>query len=233
MPVQFHPDKNTDAGAEFKEISEAYEVLSDTNKKANYDLYGNQGHRNRVGSRHSFYRTFPSRTSDHYDLFGRSFNGPFSDTFHYHQNAHQNFRSQHTWSSPFFTFGSSASSRQGHRVWTPEEKEERSSGAGDKKDEMKTEKKPGVNMGAMDDQTLKDYCYIKLSGLPWRATEDEIAKFLVDCNIGTVEIITNDRGKPSGDAVVQLMEKSDLDKALKCDKKYLQNRFIVVKDTQN
>ena len=69
---------------------------------------------------------------------------------------------------------------------------------------MKTEKRPGVNLGSTDNETGKGYCFIKLSGLPWRATEDEIAKFLLDCNIKTVEIITNDRGKPSGDAVVQI-----------------------------
>ncbi len=41
--IQFHPDKNPDdASAEekFKEAAEAYEVLSDENKKARYDQYG-------------------------------------------------------------------------------------------------------------------------------------------------------------------------------------------------
>ncbi|WP_435654644.1 DnaJ domain-containing protein, partial [Cellulophaga baltica] len=41
--VQYHPDKNPgDAKAEemFKKAAEAYEVLSDDNKKARYDQYG-------------------------------------------------------------------------------------------------------------------------------------------------------------------------------------------------
>ena len=41
--MQFHPDKNPgDASAEakFKEAAEAYDVLSDANKKSNYDNYG-------------------------------------------------------------------------------------------------------------------------------------------------------------------------------------------------
>jgi DnaJ-class molecular chaperone len=40
--LKYHPDRNKEAGAEskFKEINEAYEVLSDSQKKATYDQYG-------------------------------------------------------------------------------------------------------------------------------------------------------------------------------------------------
>jgi len=44
--IQFHPDKNPgDKAAEekFKEAAEAYEVLSDDNKKARYDQFGHAG----------------------------------------------------------------------------------------------------------------------------------------------------------------------------------------------
>ena len=43
MAIKYHPDKNPDdasAEAKFKEAAEAYEVLSDENKKARYDQYG-------------------------------------------------------------------------------------------------------------------------------------------------------------------------------------------------
>lgn len=42
LALQFHPDRNKEPGAEnrFKEISEAYAVLSDGNKKRMYDQYG-------------------------------------------------------------------------------------------------------------------------------------------------------------------------------------------------
>ncbi len=46
MAIKFHPDKNPDdKGAEkkFKEAAEAYEVLSDGNKKARYDQFGHAG----------------------------------------------------------------------------------------------------------------------------------------------------------------------------------------------
>ncbi len=42
---QYHPDVNKDNGAEaqFKEINEAYEVLSDQRKRATYDRFGHAG----------------------------------------------------------------------------------------------------------------------------------------------------------------------------------------------
>ena len=42
LALKYHPDKNKHPGAEerFKEIAEAYEVLSDSNKRAAFDRYG-------------------------------------------------------------------------------------------------------------------------------------------------------------------------------------------------
>ena len=45
LALQYHPDRNKSAGAEerFKEISEAYAVLSDDDKRKRYDTYGHVG----------------------------------------------------------------------------------------------------------------------------------------------------------------------------------------------
>ena len=44
--VQYHPDKNPDdkkAEDKFKEAAEAYEVLSNNEKRSRYDQFGHQG----------------------------------------------------------------------------------------------------------------------------------------------------------------------------------------------
>lgn len=45
LAMQYHPDRNKEAGAEekFKEISEAYAVLSDKEKRSTYDQFGHSG----------------------------------------------------------------------------------------------------------------------------------------------------------------------------------------------
>lgn len=57
LALRYHPDKNKAAGAEdkFKEIAEAYEVLSDKKKRDIYDKYGEDGLKGGRGENSSFY----------------------------------------------------------------------------------------------------------------------------------------------------------------------------------
>jgi molecular chaperone DnaJ len=54
LALKYHPDKNPEnkeaAEEKFKEISEAYEVLSDSQKRAKYDQFGHEGLRSEFGA---------------------------------------------------------------------------------------------------------------------------------------------------------------------------------------
>src|SRR5258705_12016066 len=55
LAMTYHPDRNNgskDAEEKFKEITEAYDVLRDPNKRALYDRYGEAGLRGGAGGFH-------------------------------------------------------------------------------------------------------------------------------------------------------------------------------------
>lgn len=76
LALQFHPDRNKDQGAEerFKEISESYAVLSDDEKRAQYDQYGHAGFDQRY-SQEDIFRN--ANFSDFEDMFGGAGFDPF------------------------------------------------------------------------------------------------------------------------------------------------------------
>lgn len=80
LAMKWHPDKNPgDPSCEhkFKEISEAYEVLKDGNKRAAYDRYGHAAFEQGMGGGgHGFGAGFASSFSDIFeDLFGMAGRG--------------------------------------------------------------------------------------------------------------------------------------------------------------
>jgi molecular chaperone DnaJ len=73
LALKFHPDRNnsSDAPEHFKEISEAYAVLSNTEKRQLYDQHGHAG----VDGRYSSDDIFQGARGDFSDIFGRSGSG--------------------------------------------------------------------------------------------------------------------------------------------------------------
>lgn len=72
LAKQYHPDiyKGEDGDAKFKEIAEAYEILSDPQKKSAYDQYGHQGVDQQAGGFGGGFQDF-----DFGDIFGDFFGG--------------------------------------------------------------------------------------------------------------------------------------------------------------
>ena len=81
LAMQYHPDKNPDnkeAEDKFKEATEAYEVLSDSDKRARYDKFGHQGVKN---SDYGQYQNTNDIFSHFSDIFGSGGGGSIFDTF--------------------------------------------------------------------------------------------------------------------------------------------------------
>jgi molecular chaperone DnaJ len=75
MAIKFHPDKNPgnkEAEDKFKEAAEAYDVLSDTEKKSKYDRFGHEG----LGG-YSGYSGQGINMEDIFSHFGDIFGGHF------------------------------------------------------------------------------------------------------------------------------------------------------------
>lgn len=72
LAMKYHPDRNkeADAGEKFREINEAYQVLSDPQKRAAYDQYG---FASADGSQAGGGNPFGSAGADFTDIFGDAF----------------------------------------------------------------------------------------------------------------------------------------------------------------
>jgi molecular chaperone DnaJ len=81
MAMKYHPDKNPDdkeAEAKFKECAEAYEVLSNSEKRQRYDQFGHEGLRG-IGMRDYTHMRWQDIGSIFEDIFGGF--GDFGDIF--------------------------------------------------------------------------------------------------------------------------------------------------------
>ena len=84
LALKIHPDRNPDNKAEseekFKEVSEAYEILSDEDKRARYDRYGHEGVKSAFGTSGFSWGDF-THFSDIEDIFGDFFGSIFGTNF--------------------------------------------------------------------------------------------------------------------------------------------------------
>ncbi|CAJ0932048.1 unnamed protein product, partial [Mesorhabditis belari] len=96
MALKFHPDKNKekDAEAKFKEVAEAYDVLSDAKKKEIYDRFGEEGLKGGMGEGgggmpggHYEFHSDPMEMFSQFfggsDPFGGMFGGMPGGAFHF------------------------------------------------------------------------------------------------------------------------------------------------------
>merc|ERR1712020_402585 len=100
LALKYHPDKNQTTGAEekFKEIGEAYDVLSDKKKKDVYDQYGEEGLKGGLGGSAGGGGGMPN-----FD-FGQSSGGHYS----YHGDPRATFSQFFGGSNPFASFFSAS-----------------------------------------------------------------------------------------------------------------------------
>jgi molecular chaperone DnaJ len=78
LAIKYHPDSNagnTEAIDKFKELAEAYEVLSDSTKRARYDQFGHAGVDGQAGG--GGFRD----VSDIFEAFGDAFGGSIFENF--------------------------------------------------------------------------------------------------------------------------------------------------------
>lgn len=79
--IQYHPDKNPgdkEAEENFKMAAEAYEILSDADKKARYDQYGHAAFDGAGGFGGGHHMNMDDIFSQFGDIFGSAFGGGFS-----------------------------------------------------------------------------------------------------------------------------------------------------------
>ena len=98
LALKYHPDRAGKAGEEkFKEISEAYQILSDPKARANYDRFGhgfnniNSNFEDMFSSSEGFFSNFNFRSSNQGSNQGFNFSNIFDNIFNFQNQQQGNF----------------------------------------------------------------------------------------------------------------------------------------------
>lgn len=111
LAMKYHPDRNKspDAESKFREIAEAYETLSDDNKRREYDQIGHESFTSGRGGKestfqHSFNFNFDDMFKD-FDIFGDHLNTRSKKHFDNHFRSHREAHSKQRHHFQDFSFG--------------------------------------------------------------------------------------------------------------------------------
>lgn len=74
----------------------------------------------------------------------------------------------------------------------------------------------------------RDEVYLKLTGMPFSATKDNVYSFFDGLQIDDIMFLRNPRGMPSGQSIVRFATKQDAVEGLKRDREYMGPRYIQV-----
>jgi len=72
--------------------------------------------------------------------------------------------------------------------------------------------------------------FIRLKGMEWSSTEDDVRKFLEDVSIVELIMTKTPTGRPTGEAFLMLQTEADTQLAKRHNRKYLGRRFVVIEE---